>query len=183
MRGSGDTKRVYVSVNNDLCVWAALNDAKWISVNPDSGMGSAYVSVTLEPNKGKKPRRGSVSFSGSDGQAASTITFTQNPTVTACNFIVSTERPPFFDYSGGTGSISLKSDNSSCQWTASSSIYWLSITSGTSGKGDGKIYFNVDVNNTTDSRRANINISGKIITVTQDGRPRQQNPQKPKKSK
>lgn len=47
-----------------------------------------------------------------------------------------------------------------CDWTASSSASWLTITSGSSGSGNGTINYTVDVNNTGSPRTATIDFGG-----------------------
>jgi hypothetical protein len=171
---SGYSQRIYISTDNDLCAWAAISDSDWLEYDPDSGLGNGYVTVTIKANHAAKPRKGTITFSGTGGKAASTVTFTQEASYeTSCNFTISTDRAPFVDYSGGTGSISIKAQSSNCRWTAYSSIYWIAISSGLSGKGDGTVYYNVLVNNASDSRRGTINVAGKTITIYQQGRPQQ----------
>jgi len=176
MNSYEDVQRVYVSTNNDMCVWAAISDAEWLSVSPDSGIGSAYIAITADSNFKKQSRRGTVTFSGSDGKTASAVIFTQNATAaSSCNVYLSTERQPFVDFNGGPGTIYVRTDRADCSWTAHSSTYWITISSGFSGKGSGAVNYNVLVNNDTQARRGYINVSGKMVTINQDVRPTQQN--------
>jgi len=170
---SGDSKRVSLSTNNSVCVWAAMDDSAWLSVEPDSGMGNGFVNVSAEPNRTSKPRKSTVTFIGSDGNVASAVTFTQDIAYTACNITVSTERQPYLDYNGSSGAIFVRASDRNCRWSAHSNIYWISLSSGTSGKGDGTVYYNVLVNNTPGSRRGSIIIADKSIVINQEGRPQE----------
>jgi len=170
---SGESKRVSVSANNSVCVWAVMSDSTWLSVDPDSGMGNGAVNVSAQPNKTSKPRKGTVAFIDSLGNTAAAIIFTQEFAYTACDITVSTERQPFLDYNGGSGAIFVRASNSNCPWSAHSNIYWISLSSGTSGKGDGTVYYTVLVNNTPNSRRGSITILDKSILINQDGRPQE----------
>lgn len=67
-----------------------------------------------------------------------------------------------------TGSINVMSD-AGCGWTASSSDSWLTITSGGSGTGDGKLNYSIAANASPNPRTGTITIAGQPFTVTQLG--------------
>ncbi|MEZ4529193.1 MAG: BACON domain-containing carbohydrate-binding protein, partial [Desulfobacterales bacterium] len=71
-----------------------------------------------------------------------------------------------FSASGGSGSVNVIV-NSGCAWTAASNAGWINITSGSSGNGNGAVYYSVLSNSTTLSRTGTITIGGKPFTVTQ----------------
>jgi len=71
-----------------------------------------------------------------------------------------------FTSSGGTGSISVTSQ-SGCSWSASETASWISITSGSSGTGNGIVSYSVSANSSANSRTAIITVAGKSHTVTQ----------------
>ncbi len=56
-----------------------------------------------------------------------------------------------------------------CIWTATESVDWLTITSGSSGSGNGAVNYSVSENPDPTSRSAVITIAGEIYTVTQEG--------------
>ena len=58
---------------------------------------------------------------------------------------------------------------SGCNWAASSSHTWLTITSGGSGSGNGTINYSVAVNSGSGQRSATITVQGQTLTVTQVG--------------
>ena len=73
-----------------------------------------------------------------------------------------------FGASGGTGSVSVTTQ-AGCTWTASSGAAWLTITSGSSGTGNGTIRYSVSANTTPDTRTASSTFAKKVFTVTQSG--------------
>jgi hypothetical protein len=73
-----------------------------------------------------------------------------------------------FTSSAGTGSISVSASSSTCSWTASESVDWIAIASGSSGTGDGTVTYEVSANTTSSERTAVITVDGESHTVTQD---------------
>jgi hypothetical protein len=66
------------------------------------------------------------------------------------------------------GSIDVMSD-AGCGWTSSSSDSWLTITSGGSGTGDGKLNYSIAANASANPRTGTITIAGQPFMVTQLG--------------
>jgi hypothetical protein len=69
---------------------------------------------------------------------------------------------------GGTGSVSVTAA-SGCNWTAGSNAAFISITSGTSGSGNGTVNYSVAANGGTASRSGTLTIAGLTFTVNQAG--------------
>jgi hypothetical protein len=92
----------------------------------------------------------------------------------ACSFSI-TPITNSFTSSGGSGSVSVITA-SNCNWTAISNNSWISIPSGSSGTGNGTVYYSVSSSTCTASRTGTITIAGETFTVTQAGNP----PGKPK---
>jgi uncharacterized protein (TIGR03437 family) len=72
-----------------------------------------------------------------------------------------------FSLSGGASSINVTTQ-SNCDWTATSNAPWVTITSGTGGKGNGTVNFTVAANPGT-VRTTTITVAGQTFTVTQAG--------------
>jgi hypothetical protein len=72
-----------------------------------------------------------------------------------------------FTVSGGTGSVSVTTQ-AGCPWTASSGAVWMTITSGSSGTGNGTVNYSIS-SNTGSSRTSGSTIAGRVFTVTQSG--------------
>ena len=71
-----------------------------------------------------------------------------------------------YDWTGGTGSVNVVAP-STCNWTATSHASWITITSGTSGSGNGTVYYSVSANPGPNSRTGTLTIAGQTFTVTQ----------------
>ena len=75
-------------------------------------------------------------------------------------------RTQTFAATGGTGNVTVTSATS-CSWTTLSNAPWLTVTSSSTGNGNGIVSFNVAANTGTQARTGSILISGQIFTVTQ----------------
>ncbi len=73
-----------------------------------------------------------------------------------------------FGANGGGGSVNIAA-SPNCNWTASSSVSWITITGGASGSGNGVVTFTVQGNSATSARNGILNIAGQAVTITQDG--------------
>lgn len=91
-----------------------------------------------------------------------------NFTTTGCIFTATLSNQTF-QASGGTGSGTVITSASNCSWTAGSNASWLTITSGSSGMGNGTVNFVVAVNLTGGARSATLTIAGQIFNVSQGG--------------
>lgn len=93
-------------------------------------------------------------------------------TVTVCTYHLSStsETVPF---GGRTGSISVTS-LSECAWSATSNVDWITITSGSSGNGNGTVAYLVAANTGIGLREGNLTVAGQPFTVTQAGINRKQ---------
>src|SRR5207237_962883 len=76
--------------------------------------------------------------------------------------------PPCISSEGTGGSISVTA-KSGCTWVAVSNDPWITVTSGTTGNGNGTILFNVAPNSSTFPRAGSITAAGNIFSVHQDG--------------
>jgi hypothetical protein len=71
---------------------------------------------------------------------------------------------------GGTGTVTVRPSNPiNCGWTAKSNYPWITITSGSSGTGNGTVSYHVDANTTGTGRIGSITIGGQGLTVYQVG--------------
>lgn len=85
----------------------------------------------------------------------------------SCSYSISPQSQSF-DAGGGRGNISVTA-GSSCSWTASTSLNWIVITSGSAGSDGGTINYSVAINTNTDSRSGTVTVQGQSFTVFQDG--------------
>jgi hypothetical protein len=114
-------------------------------------------------------------WSGSDCGDTGECTVTMNGHQTAsarfalCVYLISpTSR--FVPIGGGTYSITVTTSNSECDapWNASENVNWITITSGSSGSGDGTVRYEVSANNGPE-RTATITVAENNHTVNQTG--------------
>ncbi len=82
-----------------------------------------------------------------------------------CNYLVS-PLTSSIGAGGGTGLV-LITTATSCTWTASSNVSWITITAGTAGTGSGAVSYTVAANPTTAVRTGTVTIAGQTHTVTQ----------------
>lgn len=73
-----------------------------------------------------------------------------------------------FSASGGNGSVSVTT-SANCQWTATSNVNWISLSSGATGTGNGSVNFTVAANPSLDARSGTLTIAEQTFTVTQAG--------------
>src|SRR6185436_19778532 len=72
-----------------------------------------------------------------------------------------------FGASGETSSSVVVAAASGCKWTAVSNANWITITSGSSGNGDGTVNYSVDANPGTSPRTGAMTIAGLTFAVIQ----------------
>jgi hypothetical protein len=84
-----------------------------------------------------------------------------------CTFSVSAS-PQSFGVSGGTGSATV-STASHCSWTARADANWLSITTASSGSGQGVVSFTVAPSSDASARSGHLIIADQTVSIAQDG--------------
>jgi hypothetical protein len=90
------------------------------------------------------------------------------PPPPVCSFTISPANK-HLGAEGGSDSVTVSASASTCSWTASSNADWISVKSGASGQGAGKVSYSVDKNKQEESRTGTLSIAGKTFTVTEDG--------------
>jgi hypothetical protein len=148
-----------------------------ISIVTDNGMRRAFVSADVFLNLGY------LFCNVADATAANYDSYTPGPpitgapTTTQCNYEISPTSRTFAS-GGGSGPVSVTA-GAGCGWTAASDASWLTITSGSSGSGNGTVNYSVAANSGS-QRSGVITVSGggqnRTHTVTQSGGVVSQNP-------
>ena len=142
------------------CAWTATTQTSWITVTSGaSGNGNGQVGYSVAANPSTTGRSGSITIGGQTfavTQAGQTCTYAIAP--------VSASVPA--DATTSTVSVDTLAG---CNWTATSSASWISVTSGASGSGDGTVGFSVAANTALASRSGALTIGGQTFTVTQGG--------------
>src|SRR5262249_23937419 len=127
----GSSGSVDVSAAPD-CMWAVVSNAQFISINSQSSdSGAGTVTFTVSPNSGP-PRTGTIAI------ADWIVTISQEG---ACSTTINPGGKAF-KKGGGTGAINVTSDGS-CTWNAVSSDDWITIASGNSSTGPGRVEYSV----------------------------------------
>jgi N-acetylneuraminic acid mutarotase len=76
-----------------------------------------------------------------------------------------------FGHAGGNGSTDLTASEGSCGWTVAQRVSWVVPTSSSPSNGSATVNYTVQANPTTQPRTGTLAVSGRLLTVTQDGAP------------
>jgi len=156
----GGTGTINVSTQSG-CQWHATESLSWVSITSGStGNGSGSVHYSVSANNTTSSRTGTISV------ADRTFTISQDGTP-SCSWVVYPHSESYSS-SGGTGTISVAT-RFGCQWSASESLSWVTITSGNSSNVSGTVEYSVSANNATITRTGTISVAGDIFTISQDG--------------
>jgi chitinase len=93
---------------------------------------------------------------------------TPTPTATLCSYSVSSTNQ-VFGSGGGTATAKVTAPTG-CAWTAFSNNTWLSVISGSSGSGSGKVGYSAAPNSSSTSRTGSLTVAGKTLTVSERGK-------------
>jgi hypothetical protein len=146
-----------IAVSTDPgCAWSAASNAAWLTISSGvTGSGSGTVAFTVAPNTGSA-RTGTLTIAGR------VLTLSQGGT---CTYSISPTSQTI-GTEGGAGLPVAVSTASDCAWTATSNAGWLTITSGTSGNGNGTTLFTV-AGFGGNTRTGTLTIAGQPFTITQ----------------
>jgi hypothetical protein len=137
------------------CAWTAASNAPWITVaSGASGSGNGSVQLSIAANTGAD-RVGTATIAGR--------TFTVNQSA-GCTFTVNPELLTPTAAGGATG-VDVTAA-AACAWTATTSMPWITISSGASGSGNGRVNFSVGAN-TGPPRTGTLLVAGRTVTVNQ----------------
>ena len=108
------------------CTWTATSNAAWLTITSgSSGNGNGNIVFTIAANTGPA-RTGTLTIGGQ------TFTVSQ---ANGCTYTLSSMSASFTNL-GGTGSV-MVTTAAGCTWTAVSNVPWITVTSGSSGDGNG----------------------------------------------
>ncbi len=134
--------------------------------NPSSIAGSGSSTVTINTIGSTPIGTSTVTVTG----AGSAVTRSANVslTVTAtCSYSIDHSQLNF-PASGGSDSIAVSAP-SGCPWTATSNTSWISLTSGSSGNGNGAVVYSVSANTAAQSQSGTLTVAGQSFSVTEAG--------------
>jgi uncharacterized protein (TIGR03437 family) len=84
------------------------------------------------------------------------------------NILTTSPTTQSFTATGGPGSVAVTAQGG-CTWTATSNSGFITITSGSSGAGNGTVNFSVAANTSQNARTGTLTIGAQTFTVTQSG--------------
>ena len=143
------------------CTWEAVSNSNWITITSGSaGSGNGTVRFSVAANSTSGPRTGGLTVAG-EFYAVS------QEGGQSCSYSISPASQSI-GASGGNGTVGV-STTSGCGWTAVSNASWITLTSGSSGSGNGTVYYMVSANSGASSRTGTLTIAGSTHTVTQAG--------------
>jgi uncharacterized repeat protein (TIGR01451 family) len=140
------------------CFWKPNSNDTWIIVASGGATGSGAFNYTVLANPDGLPRTGTVTVGPaifSVTQAAAPCVFTLSPT------------GKLMDLVGSESSFDLLCPNG-CNWNATASDAWITITSDDSGSGPATINFLVRDNPDASPRQGSISVGGQSFTIVQD---------------
>jgi len=156
---AGSTGTAVSVMTSASCAWSASSGAAWISITSgSSGSGNGTVTIVVAANTGAA-RSGAVTIAGQ--------TLTVNQAAAACTYSVSPTTLSAVAGGGATGPVTVTT-GAGCAWSATSNVSWLSITTGTSGSGNGTVSINAAVN-TGGARNGTLTVANQTVTVNQAG--------------
>jgi len=154
---AGGAVPLTVTPSTANCAWTATSNVAWITVpSGASGTGNGTVSLNLQANTASTSRTGTLTIAGKlvtiTQQAASGCSVTIAPLSRAVSATASTQ--------------SLTVTSSFCFWIVSSTVNWITVTSGPYGFGNGTVTYSVTANS-GGTRTGTIIINGITHVVTQ----------------
>lgn len=143
------------------CSWSATSNDTWITITGgNSGTGAGAVSYSVGANTGGA-RSGTITVAGQ----VFTVNQAAAPAPT-CTYSIA-PLSATVGGSGGTGTVDVTTQ-AGCAWTASSNAPWVSISSGATGSGSGRVDYTAAANpsGAAGGRAATLTIAGSNVTLT-----------------
>ena len=151
---SADNNSTMMKADNG-CTWTATSNASWLTITSgSSGNGNGNINFNIAANTGPA-RTGTLTIGGQ------TFTVSQ---ANGCTYTLSSMSASFTNL-GGTGSV-MVTTAAGCTWTAVSNATWITVTSGSSGNGNGTVLYAVGLN-LGGPRNGTMTIAGRTLTVSQ----------------
>jgi len=155
----GGEGRLSVTTDRD-CPWKVQTDAAWVTIatqgdTQGTGTASFTVAATADP----------VTRTAAVTVADQHVTITQR--AAACRYRLSTQDVSL-PTQGGGNAVDVTASSALCEWTAQADPGWVSISSGTSYKGNARVSFQAPPWNGAE-RRADARIADEHVALTQSG--------------
>lgn len=158
------------------CPWTVESTVPWLAVTtPSSGTGSVTVSAQHTANY-DAPRSGILMLRWPTATAGQNVLVEQ----AGCTYATSVDTVAV-PATGGTASFDVLQQSipvscggplqDRCQWRATTTAPWITITTTGDRVGDNPVAFTVAANTSTEPRSATIVVRDRVVTVTQAGVP------------
>lgn len=154
---AGGSGSVRITTTRD-CQWTAKSDSAWVTIAaPSQGQGEGSIKFSVGSNTDPASRTAGLTIN----DQRLDISQGGKP----CEFTVSSNHESI-DGAGGNLTVDVRASSTSCSWTASSTVSWISIVSGRDGRGNGTVSFHVD-SMIGPARTGNLTIAGQNVQVDQ----------------
>ncbi len=141
------------------CNWTAVANVPWITfTSAATGGGDATLTFNVAANTTPGSRTGVITVGNRQ--------FTVSQSGANCELSINPASNTGVPSNAFQGSISV---NTTCQWTAQSTVPWITITSGAAGTGNGQIDYSIPANPSAQNRSGAIRIGNLTFNVTQTG--------------
>ena len=140
------------------CPWSAFTNNGWVKITSTSaGLGNGTINYSVVQSFGLA-RTGAITINGKD--------FVINQQGN-CSYSLSSSSNSV-PATASAGTITVTASSYDCQWSATSNVNWISVTSGDTGSGNGSIGYSVAANSTATARTGTMTIAGGTFTVYQE---------------
>ena len=166
----GGTGSIQVTASSASLTWTVTtNNTSLVQLTSTSGTGSGAIQYTIRPNPTAVSRTATITVTPGQGAAAQTVSLTQSGGTLSIS-PASANVPA----SGGSGAITLTTNDPALKWTASANASWVTITSGGQGTGPGSIQWTAAANSANTSRSTTISVTpsggtAQPFAISQDG--------------
>ena len=157
---AGGTGSFTVTTSAASCRWTVSTATSWITLAGTSGTGSGTVVYTVSSNPDAAGRQGNIAVAGQS------VSVTQSGTQGSYCAVFISPTTQTFDSTGGTGNVSVTAP-SGCAWSVASNSSWITITSGSSGSGNGAVAYSVAAYSGGAPRTGTVFIADQALAVTQ----------------
>jgi hypothetical protein len=152
----GGTGSVNIATSRD-CTWAITAAPSWIAITGErAGQGEAVVAYRVAPNPVPVPRTGAIAV------GAESVSI--NQAAALCRFGLS-RRDATVGAPGGHLTTTIDT-LAGCNWSATSDVPWVVISSGRTGDGSGTVGLDVAPNGGAE-RRGVVTIAGQTFSILQ----------------
>jgi uncharacterized repeat protein (TIGR03803 family) len=151
-------------ITSNGCAWTAASNDSFITITSgSSGSANGTVQYTIAANTNSSAQVGTMTIAGR------IFTITESGTTSSsggCTFTLKASSV-VIPAKGGSGTVSVKPKGTGCEWTAVSNDPFITITSGSSGTGNGTVRFTIPGNTNNTSLLGTMTIAGLTVTISQ----------------